>query len=49
LGNQLIQLDQQAKQLSAAPFGLTPSECDRLLEVLDAIERKIISLEKLYP
>ncbi len=49
LGSHLIYLEQQAKRIKAPPFGLTPTESQRLLEVLEAIERKMITLEKLYP
>jgi Tfp pilus assembly protein PilO len=49
LGEALLQLDLRAKQLPASPFGLTPGEREVLLEVLQAIEQKTLTLEKLYP
>jgi hypothetical protein len=49
LGKLLIDLELQAKQIKAPPFTLTPSEIERLLEVLAAIEQKKLTLEKVYP
>lgn len=49
LGEALLQLDLRAKQLPRPPFGLAPSEREVLLEVLQAIEQKTLTLEKLYP
>ena len=49
LGKLLINLELQAKLIKAPPFTLTPSEIERLLEVLQAIEQKTLTLEKVYP
>ncbi|HEX6779625.1 MAG TPA: hypothetical protein VF099_15565, partial [Ktedonobacterales bacterium] len=49
LGKLLIELELQAKQIKAPAASLTPDEVKQVLEVLQAIEQKALTLEQAAP